>query len=335
MSQLKTGHGFLRLPAFLPDATRGVVRTLAPEDLIGAGIQGLMVNCLHLSRSPGTQTIAQIGGLRSFMGWDGPIAVDSGGFQALSMAGVRVTDRGLSILAGRSARLQLTPERTIRRQLKLGADIAYCLDHCPRPDATWSEHRQSVQRTVRWASACRAEVENAVAAGSSRPLLFAVVQGGPYRDLRAGCLEELLNIGFDGIGFGGWPISDGRLDDMVHTVAELTPTDVPLHGLGIGSLHGLREAASIGYRLFDCVLPTRDARHGRLYRDDGSSLSIKDERFTRRQGPTVDGCDCVLCDRFPAAYLHHLFQIGDSFGQRLASIHNLRVYSRVVDSITI
>lgn len=330
--RLVTAHGALRLPAFLPDATRGVVRTLAPDDLAAAGVQALMVNCLHLARTPGTQTIARTGGLHAFMGWRGPLAADSGGFQALSMAGARVTDRGLSVPgAGAGAgRLHLTPERTVRRQLRLGADVAFCLDHCPRPDADYAAHRQSVRRTVRWAAACRAELRRAGDSGAAAPLLFAVVQGGPHRDLRAGCVEELAAIGFDGLGFGGWPIAGGRLDDMVYAVAELAPAGVPLHGLGIGSLGALRAAAAAGYRLFDCVLPTRDARHGRLYADDGRSVSIRDERFARRREPVVEGCDCAACRTFPAAYLHHLFRVGDGLGGRLASIHNLRVYSRAV-----
>ena len=328
--RLVTAHGALRLPAFLPDATRGVVRTLAPDDLASAGVEALMVNCLHLARAPGTQTIARVGGLHAFMGWSGPLAADSGGFQALSMAGVRVTDRGLSVAGGGSRRLHLTPERTVRRQLQLGVDIAFCLDHCPRPDAVYAAHRESVRRTVLWSAACRQELARAADSGVAVPLLFAVVQGGPHRDLRAGCVEELLALGFDGLGFGGWPISAGRLDDMVRAVAEMTPPEVTLHGLGIGSLGALREAGDAGYRLFDCVLPTRDARHGRLYGDDGGSVSIRDERFARRQGPAVDGCDCAACRIYPAAYLHHLFRIGDALGQRLASIHNLRVYSRAV-----
>lgn len=326
--RLATAHGALRLPAFLPDATRGVVRTLSPDDLAAAGVEALMVNCLHLARAPGTQTIARVGGLHAFMGWRGPLAADSGGFQALSMAGARVTDRGLSVAGAGTDRLHLTPERTVRRQLRLGADIVFCLDHCPRPDADYAAHRQSVRRTVRWAAACRAELERAGDAGAAVPLLFAVVQGGPHRDLRAGCVEELAAIGFDGLGFGGWPIAGGRLDAMVHAVAELAPAEVPLHGLGIGSLGALREAAAAGYRLFDCVLPTRDARHGRLYADDGGSVSIRDERFARRREPAVDGCDCAACRAFPAAYLHHLFRVGDALGHRLASIHNLRVFSR-------
>ena len=329
--RLVTAHGALRLPAFLPDATRGVVRTLGPSDLTAAGVEALMVNCLHLARSAGTQTIARVGGLHAFMGWSGPLAADSGGFQALSMAGARVTDRGLSVAGGGSGRLHLTPERTVRWQLQLGADIAFCLDHCPRPDADYAAHRESVRRTVLWSAACRQELARAVESGAAVPLLFAVVQGGPHRDLRAGCVEELSALGFDGLGFGGWPITNGRLDDMVRAVAELAPAEVPLHGLGIGSLGPLREAVAAGYRLFDCVLPTRDARHGRLYADDGGSVSIRDERFARRQEPAVDGCDCAACRAYPAAYLHHLFRIGDALGHRLASIHNLRVYSRAVD----
>ena len=236
----------------------------------------------------------------------------------------------MSVSGNGSGRLRLTPERTLGRQIQIGADIACCLDHWPRPNVDYSTHRESVRRTVLWAAAGQRELARAAQSGPNVPLLFAVVQGGPYLDLRRGCLEELMGLGFDGLGFGGWPITDGRLDDMVHAVAEMTPARVLLHGLGIGSLGVLREAASIGYRLFDCVMPTRDARHGRLYDYDGGSVSIRDERFARRQKSAMDDCDCMTCLTYPAAYLHHLFHIGDALGQRLASIHNLRIYSRVV-----
>ena len=217
-----------------------------------------MVNCLHLARSAGTQTIARVGGLHAFMGWSGPLAADSGGFQALSMAGARVTDRGLSVAGGGSGRLHLTPERTVRWQLQLGADIAFCLDHCPRPDADYAAHRESVRRTVLWSAACRQELARAVESGAAVPLLFAVVQGGPHRDLRAGCVEELSALGFDGLGFGGWPITNGRLDDMVRAVAELAPDgDAAARP---GDRQPGRSAGSRGRRLPAVRLRAADAR---------------------------------------------------------------------------
>lgn len=355
ISSLSTSHGDLRLPAFLPDATRGVVRGVDARDLTETGVEAVMVNTLHLSSQPGTSTVKDVGGAHAFMGWDGPVASDSGGFQVMSLAaggprGVSVEEGGLSYkLEGQRKRRSLTPETCIRYQVQLEADILFCLDHCPPAGADASIQRESVEHTVKWAAECKTEFEKRVQSAEcgvrsaegegSRPLLFAIVQGGEDRGLREECIQRLVEIGFDGYGFGGWPIADdGGLVDAVGWVAESLPDDTPIHGLGIGKPENVIAAERLGVHTFDCTIPTRDSRRGRLYEATDTSFSggyaylfIEKERFTRDNEPVDASCDCWSCTRYSRAYLHHLFRIGDPAGIRLATMHNLRFYSRLVD----
>jgi queuine tRNA-ribosyltransferase len=350
MNELVTPHGTLVLPAFFPDATRGVARTVGSEDLERAGIEGLVVNVLHLSERPGTSAVGSLGGIHDFMGWRGVVACDSGGFQAYSLIarGAKlgsVSNRGFTYrLARGGEKRTITPAKCIERQLRVGADILFCLDQCTHPDDPADAQRQSVERTVRWARACRLEFDKRVDTSkptSERPLLFAVVQGGRDETLRRQCAEELLGIGFDGFGYGGWPVtSDGALENSVALVRELLPRDMPLHALGIGSPANLIRAEALGYDIFDCVLPTRHARKGNLYVardgfasfDEGffSFLFIRDDEHRRDARPIEEGCDCATCSRHSRAYLRHLFEIGDPGSERLATIHNLHFYARLL-----
>lgn len=350
MKTLATPHGKLTLPAFMPDATRGAVRTLDSDDLQACGIDALMVNTLHLSSTPGVSLVKAAGGIHTFMGWEGPIASDSGGFQALSFViGNKplgaVSDDGFTYRLDRGgAKKLLTPEKCIQRQANLGADIMFCLDHCTHPGMPASEQRESVTRTIAWAQRCKDEFEKRIdnLPAKSRPRLFAVVQGGNDPDLRRECIESLTVTGFDGYGFGGWPIDDtGNLTGMVQLVAESLPNDTLLHGLGIGKPHNVVQAAQLGYTLFDCVMPTRDARHGRLFAfrpgaklstrgDFYDNVNIMNESYARQHGPVEEACDCLCCRRYSAAYLHHLFAVKEQSAYRLATIHNLRFYARLV-----
>jgi queuine tRNA-ribosyltransferase len=349
-----TAHGDLRLPAFLPDATRAVVRSVDAADLEACGVEGVVTSLFHLAQKPGSTVVSALGGLHTFMNWRRPIMTDSGGFQVYSLstdptAQCSVSARGFAYRpAGGAERELLTPEKSVQRQFKMGADILVCLDHCTHPDAPSDEQRQSVEHTVRWAAAGRREFDRLLeqnsraAAGDRRPLLFAVIQGGNDPELRRECAQRLLEIGFDGYGFGGWPIgSDGRLTDMVEHVAGLVPPGTLLHGLGIGKPGNLVRAYRAGYRMFDCALPTRDARHKRLYvfsggaavpRDDSfyDCLYLEDERHRRSRAPIEAGCDCPTCRGYTLGYLHHLFAIGDSLAWRLATMHNLRFYARLI-----
>lgn len=355
MRRLDTLHGPLELPVFMPDATRGVVRALDAEGLETAGVGCVMVNALHLGSRPGASVIENAGGIHRFMGWNGPVASDSGGYQIYSLlannpkAGA-VTAAGFTYRAAKGGRKErLTPEQCIKRQFRLGADILFCLDYCTHPDADASTQRESVERTVDWARQCKEAFVRRVGEDgtSARPLLFAVIQGGADVGLRRACAEQLLEIGFDGYGYGGWPIDrEGRLLDMVAHVAGLVPEDLPKHGLGIGKPENLVRAARAGYDLFDCVIPTRDARRKRLYAFNGDPDTIslddksfyrhvylQDEEHARANGPIDDICDAPCCRRYSRAYLHHLFRADEGLAHRLATIHNLRFYTRLIERL--
>ncbi len=351
MKRLATGHGDLPLPTFLPDATRGVLRLVDAADALQCGVCALMVNALHLSSHPGSSVIGKLGGVRRFMAWDGPIASDSGGFQVLSLISESqslgsLTDRGFTYrLAPGQPRKTLTPERCIRLQLRLGSDLMFCLDECTHPADSAQRQRESVERTVRWARECKAAFEEGLerCGAEPHPRLFAVVQGGNDADLRRECAERLLDSGFNGYGYGGWPIDKGgQLVEMVEHVARLLPPEAPKHALGIGKPEHIVQCAEWGYDLFDCTLPTRDARHGRLYVFDGhpEGLSLRggfyhfhyaeDDRHRRDPSPVEETCDCLCCRRYSRAYLRHLFAIHEPLAGRLATMHNLRFYARLM-----
>ncbi|MGY8997477.1 MAG: tRNA-guanine transglycosylase [Alphaproteobacteria bacterium] len=351
---LKTRRGPLQLPAFLPDGTRAVVKGLDAADLAQCGIEAMMVNSLHLATRPGTSTVKALGGVHAFMGWKGVTASDSGGFQAWSMAASgaglgSVTDKGFVYRHEKNGKKHLlTPEKCIRRQLELDTDILFCLDQCTHPDDSPETQRESVERSLTWARRCREEFTARVGApgdgdGTHRPLLFAVVQGGNDADLRRRCADELAAMGFDGYGFGGWPIGDdGKLTDMVALTAECLPAEVPKHALGIGKPDNLVAAWRAGYRMFDCALPTRDARRKRLFTTSDISfnslnnksffdvLYMEDERHSRDSAP-LDGR--IDPDGPSRAYLHHLFKVKDSSAERLATRQNLKFYAWMIERL--
>lgn len=343
-TRLATPHGVLELPCFLPDATRGVVKAVDAADLERVGVRAIMVNALHLGEQPGATVVKSAGGIHAFAGWPGPVFSDSGGFQVYSLirGGSRkgaVTEHGFTYRVG-DKRHELTPRKAIQRQLDLGADVLFCLDHCTHPEDNTETQRESVENTTRWARECRSVFHELLdsrgpAAGRVRPLLYAVVQGGADRELRRRSAHELAEMGFDGYGFGGWPVGrDGRLEESVSWVAEDLGGQ-PLHALGIGSPANVARAVAAGYGTLDCVIPSRDARHGRLYlrRGDGwSSISAKDQGLVRDHAPVDPGCDCPCCTRYTRAWLAHLFALGDHLAYRLATIHNLRVWTRVVEA---
>jgi queuine tRNA-ribosyltransferase len=340
----------VRLPVFVPDATRAAVRTVPTALLPGIGIDTLLVSTAHLATHPGTSVVSALGGIHSFMGWHGPVVSDSGGFQVFSLLTsgeglAEVTDAGLTYRFSPKERARkLTPAGCVETQLRLGADIIYCLDYCTHPKAPGAEQDRSVALTLRWAAQCRAAFDRLVAdvPQAERPLLFAVVQGGPDPARRARCAQALAEIGFDGYGFGGYPVADGRLVDEVALVAELAPPGAILHGLGIGTPESLVSAWRAGYGVFDCTLPTRNGRRGVLYTElDPAALDeprfyrlarMESERWTRQRGPVDPGCDCPMC-QLPGGYVAHLFRLGEPLAGTLASLHNLRFYTRLTAAL--
>jgi queuine tRNA-ribosyltransferase len=355
MSELVTRHGVLQLPAFFPDATRAVIRSVGADDLVGCGIRGLVVNTFHLTGTPGVGLIKSQGGIHAFMGWERPIISDSGGFQAMSMIRENarygtISDAGITFTnfdKKSRKKLKLTPEKCIQIQFDLGSDIMVCLDDCPRPDADADEVAESVRRTVAWAGRCKAEfarqLEVRRLSGEAQPRLFGIIQGGYVKHMRWQCAEALIDIGFDGYGFGGWPLDlEG---DLAHATlaytARLMPDELPKYALGVGSPAAIVRCTEMGYSIFDCVLPTRDARHQRLYcfepNDSDpfawSFLYIQDKKHKRDARPVSEVCDCACCTQVSRSYLHHLFEIQDGLAMRLATIHNLRFYAQLMEKL--
>jgi len=348
-------------PIYLPDATRAVIRSLDAKDLEQAKVEGVVVNTYHLMSQPGATAIESLGGLKKIMNWHGWLISDSGGFQLLSLiysnsSFGKITDDGAVFYRGSQGKRKkyyFTPEKSIQVQFSLGADIIICLDDCPRVKANQAETELSVKRTVEWAKRCKEEflkqVEIWQMAEINRPLLLAVVQGGEDKKLRAKCAAELIKIGFDAYAFGGWPIGqDGKINtDILNFTVQLLPADRPKFALGVGNPQAIIDGFKMGYNIFDCVLPTRDARHERLYvfsqdlteadilnqPDICHHFYIARERYTRDPKPISAFCDCYTCLNYSRAYLRHLFKIEDSLAWRLATIHNLRTYTKLIEKL--
>lgn len=344
-------HGNIKLPAFFPDGTYGVVRCIDVGDLIDCQIPGLVMNSYHLLSKPGVNILKSFGGLNTFTGWERPILTDSGGFQVFSM--IRENSKYGEIRKneiifrpdGDKKRIILTPEKSIQSQFVYDSDIMMCLDYCTHPDDSMEINEFSVEVTIEWAKRCKIEYEKQLKSRhidkDKRPLLFAIIQGGNFPELRKYCASELIKIGFDGFGFGGFPVdSKGNLvDDILELTAQLMPDDKPKYAMGLGKPDGIIKCVKWGYNLFDCVIPTREARHNRLYVfDDESSLKyhcyyILDEKHIREKKPISDVCDCYTCRHYSRSYLQHLYKVGDSLAYRLATIHNLRFYSMLMERI--
>jgi queuine tRNA-ribosyltransferase len=348
-SFLKIHNKQVRLPIFLPDATYGVVRAVDGQDLVASGIEIIVMNVFHLMQHPGSTTVRSLGGLHKMYGWKGGIVTDSGGFQAYSLIHSNpkngsITDRGLLIRSeARNDRILLTPEKTVQLQVNLGSNVVICLDDCTHPDAPQSEQEKSVARTIAWAKRGKTEYLRQIDAkhlcSEDTPLIFAVVQGGNSLELRQRCTESLLEIGFDGFGFGGWPINqDNQIyKETFQFIREIVPTSYPLHALGVGHPQNVYDAYKLGWQVFDSALPTRDARRGRLYAFQSQPLDAKDldgnDWFTyvyigdkehmKQDRPVYSGCECPACRQVSTGYLHHLFKLDDILFQRLATLHNL------------
>ncbi len=316
------------LPVFFPDATRAVLKTLDSIDIANTKTPGILVNTFHLSQNPGGQVIKEFDGIRQFMNWGGGVISDSGGFQVLTLA-KSVTDKGVYF-----NKKLFTPKDSIELQLKLKTDMVVVLDHFTTPTDNHQQAVDSVNRTIRWAAECKKFFLEKTKNLKNKPYLLGVVQGGEDLKLRQVCTKELVDIGFDGLGYGGWPIqSDGKFNYAVaDVIRQHTPEDYLLYGLGIGKPAEITNLVKSGWHIFDCVLPTRDARHRRLYTSNGFFTPDK-ECYYHDQRPVDPNCDCLLCTQYSRAYLAHLFRIKDMTAGRLATIHNLRFYSHLMETL--
>lgn len=322
LGRMGTAHGEVSTPAFMPVGTRGTVKAVTPEDLRACGAEIVLCNTYHLYLRPGHELIRDLGGLQRFMHWDGPVLTDSGGFQVFSLSGLRrVDDEGVrfrSHLDG-SAHL-LTPEKSMEIQAALGSDVAMVLDECPPLPSSREEVAEAVRRTSAWAGRSREAYRGPGA-------VFGIVQGGTWADLRERSARDLLALGFDGYAVGG--VSVGEPPDAIAAVARSTaallPEDRPRYLMGVGRPQDLVEAVAGGCDLFDCVLPTRNARNGALFTSEGR-VNIKREQYRRDAGPLDPRCSCETCRNYSRAYLRHLFLANEILASRLHTIHNLAYY---------
>ncbi|MBT4511234.1 MAG: tRNA guanosine(34) transglycosylase Tgt [Chloroflexi bacterium] len=316
-----TPHGDIPTPFFMPLATQGSVKTLAPDDLKGIETKILLGNTYHLYLRPGLEVIERFGGLHRFMAWDGPMLTDSGGFQVFSLGHLRkINDEGALFRSHIDGSEHfLTPELAIDIQQTLGADIIMAFDECCPYDAKPESVREAMNRTHRWAERCLKRHKR------KDQLLFGIVQGGTSTEMRRESAEALVSLDFPGYAIGG--LSVGEPKDLMYPItretAALPPADKPRYLMGVGSPEDLVECVSCGIDMFDCALPTRIARNGALFTNKGRA-NIRNARFKKQDQPIDPHCNCYTCRTFSAAYLHHLFKCEELLGYRLTTIHNLR-----------
>jgi queuine tRNA-ribosyltransferase len=319
---LRTAHGDVPTPAFMPVGTKASVKSLHPDEVREAGARILLGNTYHLHFRPGEELIAELGGLHAFMGWDGPILTDSGGFQVFSLRDtlLAVDDEGVtfrSVYDGEAARF--TPELAAEVQTKLGSDVAMCLDVCPPAGVPRAELEDAVRLTTRWATRQR----EAHRAPGQR--VFGITQGAADRELRSRSVEEITALDFDGYALGGLSVGEPRPEmvDAVAWAAPMLPADRPRYFMGIGDPEGILDVIARGIDMFDCVLPTRMGRTGTALTSHGR-LNLRNARFARDRGPLDERCGCPACTRFSRAYIRHLVNQQELLALRLLSLHNLR-----------
>ena len=328
--RLHTLRGAVETPAFMPVGTQATVKALLPAEVAGQGIELILCNTYHLYLRPGHELIRDLGGLHRFMGWDGPILTDSGGYQVFSLASLReVTGEGVvfqSHLDG--SRHFLGPEKAVEIQLALGADIIMPLDECARYPTPYEYARAALERTHRWAARCRAAHPGDV------PALFGILQGSVFPDLREQSALELTRMDFPGYAVGGLSVgeSPAQMYETLGLTTAMLPPDRPRHLMGVGTPADLVESVARGVDMFDCVMPTRHARTGGLFTREGH-INIKAARHARDEGPADPTCGCYTCARFSRAYLRHLFVAGEILGIRLNTIHNVHFYADLMRRI--
>ncbi len=346
---IKTRHGFIKTPFYMPDATRGFVRLTTNEILRKTRSSVLVINTFHLYLQPGLKIIKRVQGIHRFMNWSGPLLSDSGGFQVFSLIHQnkdhgRVTDDKVifkSPLDG--SRQELTPEKSIQIQFILGTDMMVCLDDCPPNEFSRSDLEKSVMRTITWAKRAKLEynkqVEKRKLSGLKRPLLFAVIQGGTEIDLRHYCTQELVKIGFDGYGFGARPVDkNGKfLTKVLAKTASFIPKEALRFALGIGTPEDIIRCTRLGWDMFDCVIPSREGRHGKLFLSvsyqrisKAKTINIKNEKFAHDFSPINKYSSMAELRNNSRAYLHHLFKLKEPLGAQLSSLNNLEFYQKLM-----
>ena len=332
LGELKTSHGTVPTPVFMPVATHGTIKTLTPEEVKGIGFGMVLANTYHLYLRPGIPIIEKMGGLHRFMGWGGGILTDSGGYQIFSLATLRrVNDEGVTFRSHIDGSEHLiTPELAVRFQESLGSDIAMVLDECPASDAGLEKVKESVKRTHLWAEQCLK------AQRRRDQSLFAIVQGGVFSELRRQSAEYLTSLDFPGYALGGLSLGEPKkvMNEIVEATTAWLPENKPRYLMGVGSPEDIVEGVACGIDLFDSALPTRVARNGALFTGQGR-VDVRNAVYRQMKQPVDPDCDCYTCRTFSAAYLHHLFSNEEMLVYRLATIHNLTFMSRLMQKIRV
>jgi len=328
--RLTTAHGVVETPIFMPVGTHAAVKALAPDDLRAAGAQIVLANTYHLFLRPGHDLVRELGGLHRFMGWDRPILTDSGGFQVFSLSKLRkITEAGVEFRSPVDGSTHfLSPEIAVEVQQALGADIIHALDECMAYPVTRLDAERSLELTLRWAARSKAAHTGPAAASQA---LFGIVQGGADAELRTRAARATVELGFDGYAIGGMAVGEPKpaMYDLTELVASLLPAEQPRYLMGVGKPEDLVESVARGVDMFDCVLPTRNARNGQAFTTDGP-VTLKQARYARDGAPLDADCECYACRGFSRAYLRHLFMAGELLSHRLLTLHNLTFFLRLV-----
>ncbi|HON59971.1 MAG TPA: tRNA guanosine(34) transglycosylase Tgt [Smithella sp.] len=330
LGKITTGHGVVRTPAFMPVGTQGTVKSMLPEEIRNCGAEIILSNTYHLYLRPGHEIIRKLGGLHRFMNWPHPILTDSGGFQVFSLGPLRKIIPEGAIFRSHidGSRHVLTPQRAVEIQEALGADIMMCLDECTPYPATRAEAEKSLRLTLRWAELCKS------AQTDHERALFGIIQGSSYLDLRRQAVATMAALDFDGYALGG--VSVGEPKDIMYQIADVItpemPSEKPRYLMGVGTPADIVFAVSRGVDLFDCVIPTRCARHGLLFTNT-ENVVIKNARWREDHHPLDETCDCYTCKNYSRGYLRHLYVAGEILAMVLNTIHNVRYYMRLMETI--
>ncbi len=330
LAELKTAHGCVQTPAFMPVGTAGAVKGITPEQLDKTGADIALANTYHLILRPGVETIEKIGGLNKFMAWEKPILTDSGGYQIFSLSKLaKIDDKGVEFASHVDGKkIFMTPQSATNIQNRLGADIIMCLDECTPFPCEREKVKTAVERTITWAKQCKDAHAN------RSQLLFGIVQGGIEPDLRQYCVEELIKIDFDGYAIGGLSVGEGHqnmITALNHTVPSL-PQDKPHYLMGVGTPADIIAAVNAGIDMFDCVMPTRNGRNAYAFTEAGP-LHLRNSAHSNDADPVEPGCPCYCCRNFTRAAIRHFFNTNEMLGPILLSIHNLTFYQRLMADI--
>ena len=325
---LTTSHGIIETPVFMPVGTQATVKAMTPEELCEVGARIILANTYHLYIRPGHELVERMGGLHDFMHWDRPILTDSGGFQVFSLGELRkITEEGVRFQSHLDGSYHfITPERAMEIQESLGGDIIMCFDECPPYPADYEYVRRSTELTTRWAKRCRE------AKRREDQALFGIVQGGMHSELREMSAEALSEMDFDGYALGGLSVGEekGLMHEVMGYSAPLLPAEKPRYAMGIGAPEDLVEGINSGIDMFDCVMPTRNARNGMLFTKTGS-INIKNAVHAEDRSPIDGECGCYVCRNYSRAYLRHLYRSGEILASRLNTWHNLHYYLSLMD----